>query len=128
MPSVNYTNILAADSVCGTAPQIVDFRQKINARRAFYSRLSHSRFYFFGTQECSRLFQTLPFEEQSDVIYISGAVEDPATSLVIFVPQINGGIERHFPRGIVGDFVVDQNIDHGEVIAPFFLIPCSQKR
>ena len=107
MPSANYTNILAADSVCGTAPQIVDFRQKINMRSAFYSRLSHSGFKFFGTQECSRLFQTFPFEEQSEVIYISGAVEDPATALAIFVSQINGGIECHFPRGIVGDFVVD---------------------
>jgi hypothetical protein len=35
------------------------------------------------------------------------------------VPPVEGGIERRFPGRIVGDFVVDENVDHDFGGTPF---------
>src|SRR5208337_101058 len=68
-----------------------------------------------------RLFQTLPLEEKSDVVDVSSAAENTATALAVFAPPVEGGIERGFPGRIVGDFVVDQNLDHDVGSTPFIL-------
>src|ERR1035437_7036304 len=80
--------------------------------RAFNSGARHFGFEFLRSYERARLFQNLPFEEEGDVVDASGAAENVATVLAVLAPPVEGGIERRFPGRIVGNFVVDEKVNH----------------
>ena len=109
----------AARSVGSAAPDAVHFSQEIDSRRAFDTCARHFGLEFLGRYECARLFQTLPFEEKSEVVDVSSAAENTAVALAVLVSPVEGGIEHRFPGRIVGDFVVDENVDHDFGGTPF---------
>src|ERR1019366_6730537 len=90
----------------------VHLTEEIDMRRAFDARARHFGFEFLGSYEGARLLQTLPFEEKSEVIDASSAAENTATALAVLAPPVEGGIERRFPGRIVGNFVVDEKVNH----------------
>ena len=57
-------------------------------------------------------FPDFPFEEQGEVVDVFSAVKDTASALAIFAPPVEAGIERRLPGRIVGDFVMDEKVDH----------------
>src|ERR1035437_216280 len=99
-------------SVGSAAVDAVHLSEEINMGRAFNPGARHFGFEFLGSYEGARLLQTLPFEEKSDVVDASGAAEDMATALAVLAPPVEGGIEGRFPGRIVGDFVVDEKVNH----------------
>src|ERR1035437_3417529 len=99
-------------SVGSAAMDAVHLSEEIDMGRTFDARARHFGFEFLGSYEGARLLQTLPFEEKSDVVDASGAAEDMATALAALAPPVEGGIEGHFPGRKVGDFVVDEKVDH----------------
>src|ERR1039458_1220310 len=109
----------AAGSGAAAARSSRHFSEKADSRRPFDTCIRHSGFKFLGSYEFARLFQTLPFEEKSEVVDVSSAAENTAIALAVFVPPVEGGIERRFPGRIVGDFVVDENVDHDFGGTPF---------
>jgi len=102
----------AARSVGSAAPDALHLSEEVDSRRTFDTCTRHSGFEFLGSHECARLFQTLPFKEKSEVVDVSSAAENTAVALAVFAPPVVGGIEQRFPGRIVGDFVVDENVDH----------------
>src|SRR4029077_17418299 len=106
-------SICPACSVRSATPDAVHLSEEIDSRRAFDARTRHPGFEFVGSDECTRLFQTLPFEEKGEVVDIFGAVKDTATVLAILAPPVKTGIERRLPSRIVGNFMMDENIDRG---------------
>ena len=104
--------IYPARSVRSAAPDAVHLSEEIDSRRAFDTRARHPGFEFVRGDECARLFQTFPFEEQGEVVDVFSAVKDTASALAIFAPPVEAGIERRLPGRIVGDFVMDENVDH----------------
>src|SRR5664279_3349764 len=108
-PLVGGQSVSLARSVGGAAPYALHLGQDVDSRWAFDSRACHFGFEFLGSNERARLFQTLPFEEKCNVVYVSCAAEDMAAELAVFVPPVKGGIEHRFPSRIIGHFVVDKN-------------------
>src|ERR1019366_7648617 len=101
-----------AQSVVSASVYAEHFTEEINMGRAFNSGARHFGFEFLRSYERARLFQILPFEEQGDVVDASGAAENVATVLAVLAPPVEGGIERRFPGRIVGNFVVDEKVNH----------------
>src|ERR1035437_4153884 len=111
----------AAGSVGSAAPDALHFSEEVDSRRTFDTCTRHSGLEFLGSYEFARLFQTLPFKEKSEGVDVASAAENTAIELAVFVPPVEGGIERRFPGRIVGDFVVDENVDHDGGGTPFAL-------
>jgi hypothetical protein len=109
----------AARSVGSAAPDALHFSEEVDSRRTFDTCTRHSGLEFLGSYEFTRLFQTLPFKEKSEGVDVASATENTATALAVFVPPVEGGIEQRFPGRIVGDFVVDENVDHDFGGTPF---------
>src|SRR5208282_1553230 len=105
-------NMRAAGSVGSAAPDAVHLSEEVDSRRTFDTRIRHSGFEFLGSYECARLFQTLPLKEKSEVVDVSSAAENTEIALAVFAPPVVGGIEHRFPGRIVGNFVVDEDVDH----------------
>src|ERR1700687_5799198 len=105
-------SICPARSVRSAASDAVHLSEEIDPWRAFDTRARHPGFEFGGGDECTRLFQTLPFEEKCEVIDVFSAVENTATVLAILAPPVKAGIEYRFPGSIVGDLMMDENVDH----------------
>jgi hypothetical protein len=51
-----------------------------------------------------------------------------ATALAVLAPPLDAGIEHCFPGHIVGNFVVDKNVDHDFRAFPFTVKRCSKRR
>ena len=115
------TGISPARSVGRAASYAVHLGEEFDSRWALDTRARHFRFEFLGSNECARLFQTLPFEEKRKVVGVSSAAENTASALAVFVSPIEGGIKRRLPSRVVGYFVVDQNVDHDIGHTPFTL-------
>src|ERR1035441_7855276 len=109
----------ATRSVGSAAPDALHFSEEVDSRRTFDTCTRHSGLEFLGSYEFTRLFQTLPFKEKSEGVDVASATENTATALAVFVPPVEGGIEQRFPGRIVGDFVVDENVDHDFGGTPF---------
>lgn len=114
-------NVGFANLIGGTATQGVYLSQEVDSRRAFHSRPGHFGFELFRSDKCSRRFQIFPFKQKCDVIDVSGAAENSTTALAVFMPPIEVGIESRFPSHVIGDFVVDKNVDHDFSGTPFKL-------
>ena len=111
-PQLGDNSICPARSVRSAAPDAVHLSEEIDSRRAFDTRARHPGLEFVGGDECTRLFQTFPFEEKYEVVDVFSAVEDTATALAIFAPPVKAGIEYRLPGRVIGDFVMDENVDH----------------
>lgn len=109
----------AARSVGSAAPHAVHLSEEIDSRRAFDACIRHPGLEFLGCYEFARLVQTLPFEEKSEVVDVAGAAEDTVIALAVFAPPVVGGIERRFPGRVVGNFVVNEKVDHDFGGTPF---------
>lgn len=109
----------ARNSVGSAAPDAVDLGEEIDPRSAFDAGFGHSGFEFVGGDEGPRLFQTLPFAEEVDVVDISRTAENSATAFAVLVPPVQGSIECGLPDGVVGDFVVNEKVDHDLGHTPF---------
>jgi len=90
------------------------------------TRARHFRFELVGSEECARRVQALPFEEKCKVVGLFNAAENAATPLALFLPPIEVRIEHQFPGRVVGDFVVDENVDHDFRGTPFTVKRCSK--
>ena len=119
--SLGDSSISPARSVGRAAPDAVYLSDEIDSRLAFDTCTPHFGFEFVGSYECARLLQTLPFEEECKVVDVSSAAENTATALAVFTPKVKGGIERRFPGRIVGNLVLDENVDHDVGGTPFAL-------
>ena len=73
-----------------------------------------------------RRFQILPFEQKSKAVDISGVAINTATTLAVLAPPVEVGVERRFPSQIIGNFVVDQDMDHDFRAFPFTVKRCSK--
>jgi len=113
-------------SVGRTTPDAVYLSQEVDLWRPFDPGACHFRFEFIGSEEGARRVQTVPFEEKSEVVDISGAAENAATALAVLMTPIEVGIEYRFPGGVVGNFVVDENVDHDFEGTPFTVKRCSK--
>ena len=109
----------AARSVGSAAPEAVHLSEEVDSRRTFDACTRLSGLEFLGSHECTRLFQTLPLKEKSEVVDVSSAAENTATELAVFAAPVEGGIERRLPGRIIGDFVVDENGNHDFGGTPF---------
>ena len=116
-----------ASSVGGAAPDAVYFGQEFDPGRPFDTGARHLRLEFIRGDERARRVQIIPFEEKSKVVDVSGAAEDAATALAMFVPPIEIGVEHRLPKGIVGHFVVNENVDHDFRGTPFTVKRCSKR-
>jgi hypothetical protein len=123
-----HSSALPPPSVGSAAPDALHLSQKIDSRRPLDSRARHSGLEFVGCDKGARLFQTLPFKEKIDVVDVSGAAENTTTALAVLAPPVQGGIESRLPGRIVGDFVLDENVDRGVGYPPFTLKRCSKRR
>ena len=119
--SLGDSSVSPARSVGRAAPDAVYLSDEIDSRLAFDTCTPHFGFEFVGSYECARLLQTLPFEEECKVVDVSSAAENTATALAVFTPKVKGGIERRFPGRIVGNLVLDENVDHDVGGTPFAL-------
>lgn len=111
-------------SVGGAATDALHLSQKVDLGRPFDSRTRHFGLELIGGSKGSRPFHIFPFEEKRDVVDVSCAAENPAAALSVFVPPIEVGIESRLPGRIIGDFVVDQKVDHDLQGTPFTVKRC----
>src|SRR5258708_40081040 len=93
-PQLGDNSICPARSVRSAAPDAVHLREEIDSRRAFETRAGHPGLEFVGGDECTRLFQTFPFEETREGVDVFSSVEDPATALAVFAPAGTAVINR----------------------------------
>jgi hypothetical protein len=90
----------------------VYFSEEVDLRRALDASARHFGFQFVRRHKGAGRFQALPFEQKSKAVDIASAAINPATALAVFVPPFEVGIERRFPSQKIGNFVVDEDMDH----------------
>src|SRR2546428_527830 len=86
--------------------------QKIDTRLTLDPGLRHPGFEFVGRHERAGGFETLPLEQQSQVIDVTRTVKDSAAAFPVLAAPVQSGFKRRFPCRIVGHFMMDEDIDH----------------
>ena len=119
LPRAGVRPVGLAGSVGSAAPDAVYLSQEVHPGWPFDARGRHFRFELVRSDEGAGRVETIPFEEKSKVVDVSSAAKNAATALAVFVPPIEVGIENRFPRHIIGDLVMDKNIDHDFLGTPF---------
>jgi hypothetical protein len=105
-------NLQLTNSIGRASPDAVYFSQIVHVRLALYPRTGHLDFKFPRTDKRPSRFQTLPFKQKRKVIDVARAAKNSATALPMLVPPTQVGVEHRFPGRVIGNFVVDKNMNH----------------